>query len=101
VTALSDAMIDLVAEMRRGTSLNMAATLIAPDYKLHPDLLVRKFHEGYPNGLPRLAPAKEQERVEDRIIIREVEQRIGLTLTRKSLAEDAEMRRLLRKVSGL
>jgi hypothetical protein len=94
VTALSDAMTDLVDEMRRGTSLNMAATLIAPDYKLHPDLLVRKFHEGYPSGLPRVASPEEMERFERSMQAYKMREFIALIERMVKEREEAAQRRI-------
>jgi len=98
---LSDAMADLVADIRNGAALETAAAAIAPDYGFHPSLLVRKFHEAYPLGLPRLAAPEELADMENRIIQREVEERVGLRLAMEHFVDDPDMRKLLRKVCGL
>lgn len=94
-------MADLVAEVRNGAALETAAAAIAPDYGFHPSLLVRKFHEAYPLGLPRLATPEELADMENRIIQREVEERVGLRIAMERFVDDPDMRKLLRKVCGL
>ena len=60
---LADAMNDLVAEVRKGATLETAVAEIAADYNLNAALLLRKFNETHPNGL-RFANEAELARVE-------------------------------------
>lgn len=50
--SLTDAMTDLVAEVRAGAEPEVASAEIANDYGLNVALLRRKFAEAYPMGLP-------------------------------------------------
>jgi hypothetical protein len=100
--SLSDAMADLVAEVRNGASLEDAAAAIAPDYAFHPSLLVRKFHEAYPQGLPVMADPDELIAMENRIIENEIRARLGMILKlNELLANDSELRKVLRRTCGL
>jgi len=65
--SLADAMTDLIGEVRKGAQLDAAAAEIAPDYGFHPSLLVRKFNEAYPSGLPKVATPAEMEQLEKEI----------------------------------
>ena len=98
-TDLSDAMTDLVAAVRAGEDLAAAAAAIAPDYRLHPDLLVRKFHEAYPCGLHPLASPERMAEIEGHLIERSIYDSIGLKVTIDQF--DEATRRALRKVCGL
>jgi hypothetical protein len=95
-------MADLVAEVRNGADLESAASTIAPDYAFHPSLLVRKFHEAYPNGLPKLADPDELIAMENRIIENNIRAEVGLVLhLDELLAKDPNLRRQLRRICGL
>ena len=95
-------MTDLVADLRKGRKLENAAASIAPDYGFHPSLLVRKFHEAYPDGLPRLAAPKDLARMEDRIIKKHIEENVGMVLTIDELLQnDEDFRKTMRRVCGL
>jgi len=95
-------MADLVAEVRNGASLEDAAAAIAPDYAFHPSLLVRKFHEAYPQGLPVMADPDELIAMENRIIENEIRARLGMILKlNELLANDSELRKVLRRTCGL
>jgi hypothetical protein len=98
-SALADAMTDLVGEVRDGAKLEAAAAAIAPEYGLHPSLLVRKFNEAYPCGLPKLIAQKELKQIEDRLIERTICERTGLVV--KITQFDDATRRDLRRICGL
>lgn len=97
--SLSDAMTDLIGEVRKGAKLEAAAAAIAPDYGFHPGLLVRKFNEAYPCGLPKLASPKVMASMEDRLIERTICERTGLVV--KITQFDDATRKDLRKICGL
>jgi len=95
-------MADLVAEVRNGASLEDAAAAIAPDYAFHPSLLVRKFHEAYPQGLPVMADPDELIAMENRIIENNIRARIGMIVhLDELLVKDPNLRRQLRRICGL
>lgn len=98
-SALADAMTDLVGEIRNGVRPEDAAASIAPDYGLHPCLLVRKFNEAYPCGLPKLASPERMASMEDRLIERTICERTGLVV--KITQFDDATRRDLRRICGL
>ena len=98
-TDLSDAMTDLVIAVRAGEDLAAAAVVIAPDYRLHPDLLVRKFREAYPCGLHPLASPERMAEIEGHLIERTICERVGLKVRIDQF--DEATRRDLRKICGL
>ena len=98
-SALADAMTDLVGEVRGGAKLEAAAAAIAPDYGFHPSLLVRKFNEAYPCGLPKLVSPQRMASMEDRLIERTICERTGLVV--KITQFDDATRRDLRRICGL
>lgn len=92
-------MTDLVADVRKGVDLQAAAAAIAPDYGFHPSLLVRKFNEAYPDGLPPVASRVKLRRLERAIYDHNMRELGRLAEAMAKQREEARIRKHLRHIS--